>query len=63
MKHNHKISKTALGGYNYRGWNVYGKNRAWIMYNEDGYIAWTFKTLKEFTDWIDKNFKKLSKSA
>lgn len=60
MKTMHKIAKIN-DGYNYRGWCVYGKHRAWIMYNEDGYKAWSFKTLNEFTGFIDKNFKKLSK--
>jgi len=27
------------------------------MMNEDGYKAWSFKTLKEFTAYIDKNYK------
>ena len=56
----HKIAKIN-DGYNYRGWCVYGKHRAWIVYNETGYKAWSFKTLKEFTSFIDKNFEKLSK--
>lgn len=29
------------------------------MMNEDGYKAWSFKTLKEFTAYIDKNYKRL----
>ena len=65
MKMKHKIAKIHHGsnciGWHYRGWCVYGKHRAWIVYNEDGYKAWSFKTLKEFTNFIDKNFKKLSK--
>jgi phage pi2 protein 07 len=63
MKNNYKLGKMLGGGWHYRGRCVYGRNRAWILYNEDGYIAWTFKTLKEFTGFIDKNFKRLSKSS
>ena len=29
------------------------------MMNEDGCKAWSFKTLKEFTAYIDKNYKRL----
>jgi hypothetical protein len=63
MKTQHKIAKLPYSdghnGYNYRGYCVYGKSGGWYMMNEDGCKAWSFKTLKEFTAYIDKNYKRL----
>lgn len=63
MKTNYKIEKILCGRYNYRGWCIYGRHRHWIVYNEDGYKAWSFNTLKEFKNFIDKNHKKLNKES
>ena len=60
MKIQHKIAKLPYSdGYNYRGYCVYGNSGGWYMMNEDGCKAWSFKTLKEFTAYIDKNYKRL----
>jgi len=48
----HKIGKFK-GGYNYRGYCVYGKTKCWCMKDEDGNPTNCFLTLTAFKKWID----------
>lgn len=51
-KNGDKIRKIK-GGYNYRGYCVYGKAKCFYMKDEDGNPANCFITLTAFKKWID----------
>lgn len=45
------------GGYNYRGYCVYGKAKCWYTKDEDGNPIDCFLSLTAFKKWIDNCIK------
>jgi hypothetical protein len=52
----YKIGKFK-GGYNYRGYCVYGKAKCWYTKDEDGNPIDCFLSLTAFKKWVDNCIK------